>query len=410
MLWCATVFIWLVSVDASFVSMTQSEHVGRNISSDLNYLQDIPGAESIALALNLTSSLPPLDEVGLKWGILQNAALASLPSSPREVFEKLPIKVLIVVSADDAPEMAERQEKNINILTKQKHQVDTIKWAIFNYNGTDNAFKTKTWYNDPNIVIHHELREGCKPEMYAGLNTNLTSKFDYLWLLDEDIDLTFVGWSLVRRLLLVTRALISQPSVLPRALGARGSDISALNFRPFETGVVVAREELRTEVMTPLLSTKVWPAVLRRLVGNTKVNICHTDTFWDLMGYLGKIHGCGRTGPLVMNGAPVVHVDARTLPKDGKCEGFKDCEEANRRPISAEEASLMRNVCPGIPENWMERYGCKDVKLGDCTAALQTLAGANSLQFVLDADLEEVLNFREGKRVGLQQLNFSLCT
>jgi|EP00927_Polykrikos_kofoidii_P061922 hypothetical protein len=404
MLWCATVFIWLVSVDASFVSMTQSEHVGRNISSDLNYLQDIPGAESIALALNLTSSLPPLDEVGLKWGILQNAALASLPSSPREVFEKLPIKVLIVVSADDAPEMAERQEKNINILTKQKHQVDTIKWAIFNYNGTDNAFKTKTWYNDPNIVIHHELREGCKPEMYAGLRSHLTKQFDYIWLMDEDIDLTYVGWPLLRRLLVTTQALVSQPSVVPRANGERGTDVTELNFRDFSDEIVLAREEKRTEVMTPVLSSKIWPAVLKRLEGNVDVNVCETDRFWDLAAYLGKIHGCGRSGPVVFNTNPIVHVDARTLPKDGKCEGFDDCESENRRPVSDEEAALLRNVCPGIPGDWLDRYGCRDADLGDCTGALREAAGDWEPNYKVNARVEELLKYEQGVRVGLVQV------
>eukprot|EP00927_Polykrikos_kofoidii_P061924 TRINITY_DN5674_c0_g1_i4.p1 TRINITY_DN5674_c0_g1~~TRINITY_DN5674_c0_g1_i4.p1 ORF type:complete len:419 (-),score=60.73 TRINITY_DN5674_c0_g1_i4:42-1241(-) len=368
-------------------------------------LEDALGSQTIAEALGQASRKPPFREVRDLWRRFQAASLAALPSSPSQSFEKVSLEVLVVVNAGDDEATADRQERNINILTS--NPIDSFKWAIFNYAGTDKAFRKKKWYSDPKIVVHHELREGCKPNMYAGLHTNLTSKFDYVWLLDEDIDLTFVGWSLVRRLLLVTRALILQPSVLPKTSGARASDIPELCFRTFEAGVVIAREEERTEVMTPLLSSKVWPAVLKRLVGNAKVNICHTDTFWDLMGYLGKIHGCGRTGPLVMNSAPVVHVDARTLLKDdSKCEGYEDCEIKNSRPISDEEASLMRNVCPGIPPDWMKRYGCKNVTLDKCTSALRSHASPASSPFVLDADIEELLKFGEGKRVGLEHMNF----
>eukprot|EP00927_Polykrikos_kofoidii_P003576 TRINITY_DN11433_c0_g1_i1.p1 TRINITY_DN11433_c0_g1~~TRINITY_DN11433_c0_g1_i1.p1 ORF type:complete len:414 (+),score=46.72 TRINITY_DN11433_c0_g1_i1:20-1261(+) len=315
------------------------------------------------------AGVPWLPEIGhdaySKWKAFhEHAAMKSW--SPKDSSS---IKVLVVVIVSDTAVTADRMERNIHSLAESSS--DSFMWALFFYDKTDDNFKNRPWYSDRSLV-YHEMHPGCKPTQYMIVNSEATDSFDYLWLMDEDIDLRFVGWDLYRRMLLLFNPLVSQPSVVSGIPGGRASDISEVNFKDFSNGVVLAREATRSEVMTPILDTRVWPAVLERIRNNRHDNVCFTDTFWDIMGLLGKIY-CGRSGVVIMNSNPVVHNDLRTLPKTGKCKGTDDCWY-NARPITAEEGRLAAEACEGIPTDWMDRHKCTDVRLPDCTKNLLEVA------------------------------------
>eukprot|EP00927_Polykrikos_kofoidii_P003577 TRINITY_DN11433_c0_g1_i2.p1 TRINITY_DN11433_c0_g1~~TRINITY_DN11433_c0_g1_i2.p1 ORF type:complete len:405 (+),score=44.05 TRINITY_DN11433_c0_g1_i2:56-1270(+) len=279
------------------------------------------------------------------------------------------LRILIIVIVSDSAEVADRMEKNMDVLSEAS--TDSFKWALSFYEESNENFKHRSWFSDQSRV-YHKKHAGCKPVQYLMINPDATDTFDYLWLMDEDLDLRFVGWDLYRRMLLLFNPLVSQPSVVSGIPGGRASDISEVNFKDFSNGVVLAREATRSEVMTPILDTRVWPAVLERIRNNRHDNVCFTDTFWDIMGLLGKIY-CGRSGVVIMNSNPVVHNDLRTLPKTGKCKGTDDCWY-NARPITAEEGRLAAEACEGIPTDWMDRHKCTDVRLPDCTKNLLEVA------------------------------------
>ena len=42
------------------------------------------------------------------------------------------------------------------------------------------------------------------------LSVNITDTYDYIWLVDDDLDTTFLDWNLMRLMLLILRPLVAQ--------------------------------------------------------------------------------------------------------------------------------------------------------------------------------------------------------
>jgi hypothetical protein len=387
MFFLATVFICFGSVESEFVDSTLKRV---NPAKHPN-LQGTAGAELIAQNLNLREDTP-LTVVNQKWNALQGAAHAALPLAAVS-WEEVETDVLVVVSVRDDVEVAMVLDRNIKILTAIPR--DKFRFVIFNYDGTDVAFQKMPWYNNKDIVIYHEQTTGCKIELWSKIPTETTNKFHYLWFLDENIDLTFTSWSIIRRLIIATQGLVFHPAILPT--DNVGSAFDEMNFANLADGSVgVAREESRSDMMAPILDTRLWGAVLERLSGNSG-NICYTDTFWDVIAFLGKLHGCGRAGPLVINSAPVARVD---IPNRPQCNA-RACEEGNWRPISDQESASMLVACPGIPVDWQARYECEGQSLITCSGNLKKLA-VGSLKYEVDQSIENLTGWTEGTKVNLR--------
>jgi hypothetical protein len=120
--------------------------------------------------------------------------------------------------------------------------------------------------------------------------------------------------------------------------------------------------------MAPVISTKLWPAIQSRAAW--KVTKCDSDinTFWDIAAFLGRIY-CNISALLVVNSAPVSHMDCHTMPFVHEC--FTGCDPDMMKPISSEEAFLMQAACPGIPDDWVSRWGCDRVNLLACLDGLK---------------------------------------
>merc|ERR1712087_572483 len=74
----------------------------------------------------------------------------------------------------------------------------------------------------------------------------------------------------------------------------------------------VAAEVPRTEVMAPMIHTSLWPIVYGRLLKNDNAVVSTVSDTWDAAAVWHRLMSNG-TGPLLVNAAPVIHMDTRTI-------------------------------------------------------------------------------------------------
>jgi len=166
------------------------------------------------------------------------------------------------------------------------------------------------------------------------------------------VRLDFFLWDLYLAVLTTLNALVSQPSVFSPFGGGHSSAIRSLTIHSScSDGFPVAMEMPRTEVQAPMISTKIWPAILTRMRSGPGTTGWFTDSFSDAIVQKAKDFNRGQVGPVMVNAAPVWRQAWKTLSKKGggKCPLWKGAE-ANRRGISSEEheavkAALLSIVC-----------------------------------------------------------------
>eukprot|EP00927_Polykrikos_kofoidii_P070155 TRINITY_DN6608_c0_g2_i1.p1 TRINITY_DN6608_c0_g2~~TRINITY_DN6608_c0_g2_i1.p1 ORF type:complete len:442 (-),score=56.06 TRINITY_DN6608_c0_g2_i1:52-1245(-) len=304
-----------------------------------------------------------------RWRDLQSYLISHSPKpgTPR------PMKLLVAQAVAAKPSTFKRLEANMNLLAGE--WVDSIKWAVFHYDGRMDAWEKFEWYrSSKRIIVRDNIPRGrCKQDHFRLLKPETVAEFDFIWVLDDDIDLRFWNWELYSHVLAEFSPLVTQPAILVASEDARTTSLPGLAMQPVESGkLVVVSENGMSEVMAPVISTKVWPA-LRHWISR-KTGICDSDVsmFWDIVGILNKIY-CKQASILVVNVAPVSHVDCRSNTVQNRC--WHECGDDELRTIDREEAALIKQACPRIADNWLEQTGCDGVSVFECARRLRLVAG-----------------------------------
>jgi len=287
-----------------------------------------------------------LTSIGRKWGEYQ----ASLARGISDGSGKKHLKVLVVSAVADTLRERQLLEDSVQRLaaTSSGHD-DIFQWALFHHDKTtenwDNStLFTKTTGTGEKLVVFDRKGAGCKLQNWGALPEELTSKYDFIWMMDSDLRLDFFRWDLYRAVLTTLNPLVSQPSVLPPFGGGQSSAIRSLTIHSScSDGFPVAMELPRTEVQAPVISTKIWPAIRTRIRNGPGTTDWFTDSFWDAIVQTAKDFNCGQVGPVMVNAAPVWHQSWKTLSKKGggKCPPWKGAG-ANRRDISSEEYEAVK--------------------------------------------------------------------
>jgi len=260
---------------------------------------------------------------------------------------KKPYKTLVVSAVHDTDAMVEIFEINMKRLLANKHG-DKFDFALFHIDSGTTEWKKHRWYRSGALfggkVVMKTLGAGCKPQFWAQITPKMASKYDYLWLLDEDIRLDFLSWDFYRTVLSTIDPLVSQPVIVPKAPFKRSTGVTKLQMKvPDGSNFMIAYETQRSEVQAPIISSKIWDAVNERNLQNDRRNDWYIDDFWDVIAFLGEDQ-CRKSGVLAVNGAPVRHMDCHNLFKGTKCvEGCGE-DDANCRPVSSTEESLVREA------------------------------------------------------------------
>lgn len=184
-------------------------------------------------------------------------------------------------------------------------------------------------------IVNISRSSGCKADHWVSVPLELTRKYDYVWLMDEDIDLSEFDWSKFKSIVQAYRPLVIQPSVKPSRPGGRSTDHPFLRWKSVDFD---AQEVHLAEVQTCLVSTKLWEVIHHRLVKIDRRSIWGIDNFWSELAWLCcKQVGCG---PLVVYSTSVIHLDFRSMDNT-ECK--RGCMNGCR-PIDNIELDLMNKL------------------------------------------------------------------
>lgn len=261
------------------------------------------------------------------------------------------LKILVVSVVSDSLTAVQDFVRNEEILRIEAGN-DTFEFALFHMQGTTMFWNRSEWYRNGTqpLLVMNEIGQVCKAAAWLRLQRGTVAKYDYVWFLDGDLRLDLFSWQLYRTVLIHWNPMVSQPSILPKD-GLRGrsrsTDWEILRMRDFELdgAFPVVMEVPRTEVMAPMIHTRLWPIVYNRLLKNDNTVVSTVSDTWDAAALWYRLM-FNWTGPLLINAAPLIHMDTRSTPsklekalhlrKKGRSQCGRGCGHNgyNCRPLS----------------------------------------------------------------------------
>jgi len=192
---------------------------------------------------------------------------------------------------------------------------DTVDVALIHHDNSDIHWKDNMTAIPTRVTLTGKGHL-CKMQAWIQVTPEIASSYDYVWFLDDDVRLDDFSWDLYHRVLATFRPLVSQPAVLPAKDVNRSTDVVELRMVPDEVmdsnKFVIAKTVFRTEVQTPILSSKLWNLVWKRLGGNDLHNDYLLDAFWDYV-VSHATQQCGSSGLTLVTGSPVTHYNWHDL-------------------------------------------------------------------------------------------------
>ena len=96
-------------------------------------------------------------------------------------------------------------------------------FAFFHFDSLEPAEKWSAldWYRGSDVILKMHQAPAYKLDFYRKVMPNITDAYDHLWLIDEDMDLTYFNWDLYRTILLKYLPVASTPILLPAVNGGK---------------------------------------------------------------------------------------------------------------------------------------------------------------------------------------------
>ena len=187
------------------------------------------------------------------------------------------------------------------------------------------------------VPSYFRYTPGCKAELWwRHIRPSRARNYDYVWLCDEDIDLTDFDYDRFRQICIETGALVIQPSI-KGFKGGRSTDIAEL--RHVENANVEYKHVKRTEVQCCWIHSPIWDVVHSRLSSMDLQIVCGIDGLWD---EAARLLG----NPPLIAYIPVLHMDYRSMDKTpSRCE--RKCIDGCNPPNS-EELKIIETVSEKI--------------------------------------------------------------
>jgi len=223
------------------------------------------------------------------------------------------MRVLVVSAVGDTPELAENWN-DIFAKLGSNEQGDSFHFHFFHYTATNEAWKKMPWYSDEALVTS-TLQTGCKVDFWKTLDEGISDEYEYVWFLDDDLDFTFFHWGIFRSLLRRFNPVVSTPSIVPVEFGERSSDFDFMRMQSesFRGQAMLAHAAPATEMMAPVISTKIWSALYKRITVQNGRSDWGIDGWWSKLARLAKTYCNAEVGNLVVDVTPLVHLDSHNI-------------------------------------------------------------------------------------------------
>ena len=315
-------FFWAISILAASRSLGSYSSFPGCEAKDSRCL---PREHSRILDIVSAHGLSSWHDVRSDWTGFQLSIESSLKDPSRWPQSRVPsplrdskLKVLAVAPVGNTAGSVDNWAGIVSRLMRNRHG-DTFDFAFFHYSGSNDLWLREAWYADGESIRVRSLERGCKLDYWQTLgppNIEIYGKYDYVWLIDEDLDFTFFDWDIFRSFLLRFSPVVATPAIVPVKEGMRGADYPNMKMRGGTAGgeVVLARSVPAIEVMAAVISTRVWPAIQERMRGREGRSDYGMDGWWSKLGRLAKEYCDGaQVGNLVVDATPLVHLDTRTI-------------------------------------------------------------------------------------------------
>ena len=212
------------------------------------------------------------------------------------------MKILLIVTVENSVRNVNLIENNYNKLKN----VDEISWAFNHFDGKNDLWKEKNWYNNLNCIKNVEI--GSKITQWKKITPKISRFYDYLWFLDGDMGLEKFNWKEYYKMLVRSKPILSQPGILPSEPGGRASDFSYLCLKDKNKDKIFSLPNIKycdIENQTPFISTKIWYLLFE------KIQVTDARADWEICSFMNKITKDLNGKRLVNFKSPCVHHDFR---------------------------------------------------------------------------------------------------
>ena len=212
------------------------------------------------------------------------------------------MKILLIVTVENSVRNVNLIENNYNKLKDFKE----ISWAFNHFDGKNDLWKEKNWYNNLNCIKNVEI--GSKINQWKKITPKISRFYDYLWFLDGDMGLEKFNWNEYYKMLVRWQPILSQPGILPSIPGGRASDFSWLCLNDKNKDKIFKLSNIEychIEVQTPFISTKIWDLLFE------KIQLTDARADWEIGSFMNKITKDLNCKRLVNFKSPCVHYDFR---------------------------------------------------------------------------------------------------
>mmetsp|Transcript_94267 Transcript_94267/g.272407 ORF Transcript_94267/g.272407 Transcript_94267/m.272407 type:complete len:436 (+) Transcript_94267:74-1381(+) len=241
------------------------------------------------------------------WADFQSKTLLRLQAARPAPARKLRILVGVALAQTSLPMLV----YNFKKWSKNKAG-DTFNFVLLHFDAEEGKLPTLPADVRELLMPHVALRHagpGCKVDFWKRLAPDFVAGYDYLWLPDDDLRMDFFDWDFYRYHLLAYNPLVSQPSVVGWAPKRRSSDWNFVRATHSSNTSWVTR---KIEAMTPVISTKIWPAIFSRAWSVNASNCFAIEGIISNIANEAKALGCFETPLLVVN-TPMRHADCRSM-------------------------------------------------------------------------------------------------
>lgn len=404
--------VLLLAIASTFVLHTMAIKNYQSVDSNAERMLKWIGPSSWApeeekyatLVQKVVDGFPP-DNILADWddyiGRLTEAVKTDLvgePMSPmRQALMEKHLKVLVVTAVSNDEWVVDNFADNFNKLNSAGAKNDIFDFAFFHHHVNDSRWVSHSWYKreaEKGRVVMNVKEQGCKPQYWRKITSQMVSEYDYIWLLDEDLRLDYFSWDLYRTFLIAWGPVVSQPSVIPRLpvywpTPARDDPVNvtvqkatkvrsvAMEASEPGSGLLVAKEVSRSEVMTPFIDARLWSSIVKRIGDQDDSADWGLDAFWDSFAGYAK-WACGKNNSLKINVLPVRHMNYHNLQTSkAKCQSSFGPDNINCHiPTKSDDAIVMKaltQICPNMEgdkvarvpsEHWATMVSDEQTKTG----------------------------------------------
>ena len=245
--------------------------------------------------------------------------------------------ILILCPVLDENRFIQLWNKNYEIIKQWKIDIVFVHFDL----KVDNWKKLFNYYNEDNVK--HIITDGCKSKHWKYLSPLYTNEYEYIWLIDGDMNLKDWNWDIYRSYL-KPDDYVSQPAIIQND-PSHNMFYKKLKYIP---GKKITKTNL-IEQQACLIKRDLWNAMYNKVLYSNNYTSWEIEWYWNEIanklknGFeikngkkLKDLNNIDNGELLVVHESPVIHENFKTIQiGDNKCK---------RKLITSEDTEIVDNI------------------------------------------------------------------